>query len=189
MIVGDLRPINLVEGKHFRALINYLEPSYDLPSRHTFTKSIEDLYKNAKPSLISDLSKVTHIALTFDMWTSCRMQSFLGITVHYVSPNNAKLATALLAVKEVGEAHTGQNIASWLKTVIKDYDLSSNQIVACVTDNGSNMVSAMQLLTTEFGWVHFRCAAHTLQLCVHDCLKDEQIKRAIGKHYNNYVTC
>ena len=118
VIVGDLRPINFVEGKYFRALINYLEPSYDLPSRHTFTKSIEDLYKNAKPSLISDLSKVMHIALTFDMWTSSRMQSFLGIPAHYVSPNNAKLATALLAVKEVGDAHTGQNIASWLKTVI-----------------------------------------------------------------------
>ena len=56
-------------------------------------------------------------------------------------------------------------------------------------DNGSNMVSAMQLLTIEFGWVHFRCAAHTLQLCEHDCLKDDQIKHAIRKHYNNYVTC
>ena len=27
VIVGDLRLINLVEGKHFKALINYLEPS------------------------------------------------------------------------------------------------------------------------------------------------------------------
>ena len=111
MIVGDLRHINLGEGKRFRALVNYLEASYGLLSRHSFTKSVEDLYKNAKLSLISDLSKVTHIALKFDIRTSCRMQSFLGITAHHVSPSNGKLATALLAVKEVGETHTGQNKA------------------------------------------------------------------------------
>ena len=40
VIVGDLRPVSLVEGKHFKTLINYLAPGYVIPSRHTFTRQI-----------------------------------------------------------------------------------------------------------------------------------------------------
>ena len=54
---------------------------------------------------------MTFLGLTFDMWNSAQMQLFLGVTAHYFSANSAKLSTCLLAVREVGEAHTGENIA------------------------------------------------------------------------------
>ena len=94
------------------------------------------------------------MGLTFDKWTSAQMQSFLGVTVHYFSANSAELSTCLLAVREVGEAHTGENIAR-ISSIINEYQLSGNQIVACVTDNGLNMVSAMQILDAKYGWLHF----------------------------------
>ena len=184
VIVGDLRPINLVEGKHFKALVSYLEPSYVLPSRKTFTKQIDGRYDESKTTLVTDLKKVTHMALTCHMWTSsnsCKSESYLGVTAHYLKPSETQLNTTLLAVKEVGAVHTSANIARWLSSIIEDYELCPEQIVACVTDNGANMVAAMENLKTEYGWAHFRCAAHTLQLSVHDCLKENSTSRAIGK--------
>ena len=171
VIVGDMRPVSLVEGKHFKTLFNYLEPGYVIPSRHTFTRRIEHRYASLKANFQRDFDNVTFMGLTFDMWTSAQMQSFLGVTTQYFSANGAELSACLLAVKEVGEAHTGENIARWISFISDEYQLSGNQIVACVTDNDSNMVSAMQILDAIYRWVHFRCAAHTLQLCVHDCLK------------------
>ena len=56
-----------------------------------------------------DFDNVTFMGLTFDMWNSAQMQLFLGVTAHYFSANSAKLSTCLLAVREVGEAHTGEN--------------------------------------------------------------------------------
>ena len=125
------------------------------------------------------------MALTCDVWTSSnsrQSESFLGVTTHYLTPNDdAELHTSLLAVKEVGEAHTAPNIARWFTSIMEDYELCPEQIVACVTDNGLNMVAAMQILENEYGWAHFRCAAHTLQLCVQDCLKEDSNSRSIGK--------
>jgi len=188
VIVGDLRPINLVEGKHFKALVSYLEPSYVLPSRKTFTKQIDGRYDESKTNLVTDLKKVKCMALTCDMWTSSnssKSESYLGVTAHYLKPSDTgtgtHLSTTLLAVKEVGAAHTAGNIARWLSSIVEDYKLCPEKIVACVTDNGANMVAAMDILNTEYGWTHFRCAAHTLQLCVQDCLKGDSTSRAIGK--------
>ena len=49
VIVGDLRPVSLVEGKHFKTLINHLEPSYAIPSRHTFTSKLNIDMRVRKP--------------------------------------------------------------------------------------------------------------------------------------------
>ena len=55
VIVGDLRSINIVEGEHFKALIEYLAPGYSLPSRQTFQKIEKNekaLRKKSKLSLL-----------------------------------------------------------------------------------------------------------------------------------------
>ena len=70
VIVGYSKPINIVERKHLKPLINYLEPFYVLPSRQPFTKQIEKRYDDSKVALITDLQKVPFMALTCDMLTT-----------------------------------------------------------------------------------------------------------------------
>ncbi|XP_077972396.1 uncharacterized protein LOC144427296 [Styela clava] len=41
VIIGDMRPINIVEGEHFRNLTSNLEPGYEMPGRTFFGKQIE----------------------------------------------------------------------------------------------------------------------------------------------------
>ena len=93
--------------------------------------------------------------------------------------------------------HTGDNIATWLEEVLREYEIPTSKIVAIVTDNGSNIVKACTTLNEKYGWHHVRCAAHTLQLCIKPALEGQEIKSTLGKIsfyaifslVNSSVTC
>ncbi|XP_077972386.1 E3 SUMO-protein ligase ZBED1-like [Styela clava] len=107
------------------------------------------------------------------------MQSFLGVTLHYKN-EDFELINLVLATKEVNDVHTYLHIVEWLEAVIEDYEMSPQQIVAIVTDNGANVVNACRKLKEKYGWIHIRCAAHTLQLCLKQAFDIPLIKSAIG---------
>ena len=181
-IVGDLRPISIVEGENFKKLINELVPGYDVPSRRTFTRMIDEKFLICKVEMQKLLTRAKYAAITTDLWCSVKMQSFLGVTIHYVN-EDCKLVNLVLATKEVNEVHSGTHIAAWLEAVIDDYEMSPHKIVAIVTDNGANIVNACEKLKEKYGWIHVRCTAHTLQLCLKQAFEIPQVKSAIGKYF------
>ena len=107
------------------------------------------------------------------------MQSFLGISIHYIN-EYCKLVNLVLAIKEVNDVHSGAHIAAWLEAV-NDYEISPYQIVAIVSDNGAHIANACEKLKEKYGWVHVHCAVHTLQLRLGQAFKIPQVKSAIGK--------
>nr|XP_039258629.1 E3 SUMO-protein ligase ZBED1-like [Styela clava] len=178
VITGDMRPINLVQGRNFVKLINFLEPGYTVPSRQSFTRNIEDNYCILKVKVKNELAAADNISLTADLWSSCRMDCYFGVTAHFLV--NDTIQSRVVATKQVTESHTAENIALWVDLLLADYEIPPERIVSVVTDNGANIVAAMRLCSASYNWQHIRCVAHTLQLCVHDCLKNDPIKRAIG---------
>ena len=73
--------------------------------------------------------------------------------------------------------HTAINIADALETILESWNLKSEQQVCITTDNGTNMIAAMDRL----GWDHLSCFGHNLNLAVTNALKDEtRITRAIA---------
>ena len=84
MIARDSLPISTVENEGFRNLIQYLEPSYDIPSRKTMTSYLQGLFKAKKEGLKSELSEVDDVALTIDCWTSCTQEGYMTVTAHYM---------------------------------------------------------------------------------------------------------
>ncbi|XP_077972397.1 E3 SUMO-protein ligase ZBED1-like [Styela clava] len=57
-IIGDLRPIGLVEGENFKKLIKELAPGYEMPSRRTLTRNIEEKFLNCKKEIRKVLNRV-----------------------------------------------------------------------------------------------------------------------------------
>ncbi|XP_077965855.1 E3 SUMO-protein ligase ZBED1-like isoform X1 [Styela clava] len=180
MIVGDMRPVNMVHGTNFTKLMGYIEPNYKIPSRQFFTREIEARYVNCKLKLIDFLKSVENKALTMDTWSSPKMESYIGITCHFWAGRDIK--SYVLATCQVIDSHTGENIASWICTSMEVFAIPPSKVVAVVTDNGANVISAIRVLKEKYEWClhHIRCAAHTLQLCIKDCLSETSIKRAIG---------
>ena len=85
----------------------------------------------------------------------------MGMTIHFIDPN-FYLCSYLLDVKELLDNHTGENIAQHLSETMNDWHLSSAKLSGVTTDNGSNILKAVDILH----WYHVPCFSHTLQLAV-----------------------
>ncbi len=173
MIVTDLQPISVVEDNGFQKFVSVLDPRHELPSRRTVVRSLLlEKYTSVKQTLKIELDNSMTIALTTDLWTSRQTQSYCCISAHYISCNWLK--SALLETFEFNESHTAENIATHLKTVASNWEIDS-KVVCVVTDNASNMVSAI----SKTGWRHLPCFAHTLNLIVQNAIKADPIVQQI----------
>ena len=112
VIVGDLRPVNLVEGSHFQKLIKELAPGYELLCGTTFTRRIEDLYLECKQTITDRLKMYKNISLTTNMWNNTNNESFLEVTAYSIDPTTFLLHSYVLATKQVMDSHTDDNLVA-----------------------------------------------------------------------------
>ena len=71
------------------------------------------------------------------------------------------MKSKVLSTRVLNCSHTGEVIASELRTVLKEWDISV-KYPTLVTDQGSNVVKAAKILR----WNHLACFAHKLNLCL-----------------------
>ena len=87
LIAMGMFPLSMVEQPQLVALINFLDPKIKMPKTDKFVNNILPKYYNeARNRLIAELSEADAVALTTDMWTSRKMDSFMTVTVHFVNP-------------------------------------------------------------------------------------------------------
>ena len=144
------------------------------------------------------------VSIKFDGVTRLRSH-FLGISVQYYDEEHG-LTVKTLALVDTEANHTNSHLKEIFLDTLKQFNISKQQVLACVVDNASNMTRTVQLLNEDEGdedddeeiveiqdslsvdhtIYHMRCAEHTLQLGIRDVLK----KRASGKVFNKIVkTC
>ncbi len=74
-----------------------------------------------------------------------------------------------MATQKASESHTASHLRSRLENIAASWGLSS-KVVCVVTDNGANIVAAVNSLTESYAqqglWKHTPCVAHTLNLAV-----------------------
>ena len=104
------------------------------------------------------IAYVLSYALTTDIWSSCAMHSYMGVTIHFIDGNFC-LRSYLLDVKELLDNHTGEE---HLYEIMNDWHLSSTNWSGMTMDNGSNMLKAVSTLH----WCHMPYFSHILQLAV-----------------------
>lgn len=187
MICRDLRPLKTVTDHGFRDLMSFIEPNFVMPSRTHITDMIKAQYLSAKQKVRSVIVNCRNVALTTDSWTSCRNQSYVTVTAHFVSATPLKqlmdkndknekpmiLKSVVLETREMDEKHTSENLAMRLIEVTEEYDISKPNVCAVVHDNAANMLRMHKVLVDQDcnTWEHVPCAAHTLQLAVRTGLK------------------
>ena len=82
----------------------------------------------------------------------------------------------MLDTKEFQEEHTGMQIAAELRDILESWGLSEECLVA-TTDNGSNIVNALD----QLDWINIRCFAHTLQLAVLKVVNVPAVSKALAR--------
>lgn len=166
MIARDFQPFSIVEDQGFRDYTKVLDPTYILPSRKTIARTVlPRMYKKLKEELKTKVGSASAVCLTTDCWTSITTESYMAVTCHFIG-NDYTLSTALLDCFSFSERHTADNLAEQLKKISEDWSISE-KVVACVSDNASNIKAAIQ----NVGWKHLPCFAHTLNLVVKEGLR------------------
>ena len=176
-LAKDMQPIYSVEKNGFKQLIKVLDSKYELPGRKYFSQvAIPKLYAETKELVAGQLCDVKFFSATTDLWSSSTMEPYISLTVHFVT-SNWTLESKCLQVMFIPEDHTGKNIADALTQALDQWKLQQSSLVTLTTDNGTNMISAGQLL----GWRRISCFGHNLHLAVTNSTKnDERVGRAIG---------
>ncbi|KMQ84621.1 zinc finger bed domain-containing protein 1-like protein [Lasius niger] len=123
------------------------------------TRLIEAKYEVMKDNFKASLQAATSYTFTCDNWTDVSNQSYLGVTIHYLSVDNA-LKSGCLGVIPLDESHTAAYLSKTLVSVIKSFGLSVEDITAVVSDSAANIKKAVMDI---FGRTkHLPCFAHIL---------------------------
>ncbi|KAA0719764.1 hypothetical protein E1301_Tti022229 [Triplophysa tibetana] len=169
MIACDFQPFSIVEDKGFKEYSHLLDPSYSLPSRKTLSKTVMPrLYDKLRGNLMEKIKSASAVCLTTDCWTSLTTESYMTVTCHFIE--DFQMTSYLLDCFVLTERHTAAHLASELARVTNEWGVG-DKIVACVTDNASNIVSALK---DHLHWDHIPCFAHMLNLIVRAALKEVQ---------------
>jgi len=169
MIACDYQPFSIVEDKGFKEFSKTLDPSYTLPSRKTLSQTLlPNMYGKLRAEIQEKIKRAPVVCLTTDCWTSVTTTSYMSVTCHYIQ--DFVMTSHLLNCFVLTDRHTSAHLASELRRVTIEWGVS-DRIVACVTDNASNIVAALR---DHLHWDHIPCFAHVLNLIVRAVLREVQ---------------
>lgn len=169
MVAKGHHALRIVEEPEFKRLIELVSqcPGYSLPTRKTLSHNImETVYSDILCQVKTQLHSASAICLTTDGWTSKANESYLAVTAHYIADDTV-LKSHLIACDKYDGRHTSENLCSFLKDVMKEYNIE-NKITAVVSDNAANITAAIRLGQ----WRGVSCFAHSLNLVVQTALKE-----------------
>lgn len=192
LITKESLPLSFFDCNSFNILTSLIFEGLKMEkisSKNIMEFVVEKHYKIKKN--IIQLLKNKVISLKIDTATRSD-RSILGVNVQIISKNEVKIFT--LAMLELKKKHTAENLKLEIEKVLSDFDINKRQLYTITTDNGRNLIKAVELLNTnsdsesdseegnEFEDVvseinfdnilSIKCAAHTLQLAVKDFLRD-----------------
>uniref|UniRef100_A0A6P7GZ57 Zinc finger BED domain-containing protein 1-like n=1 Tax=Diabrotica virgifera virgifera TaxID=50390 RepID=A0A6P7GZ57_DIAVI len=174
-ICKDSQPFSVVDNEGFQYLLKVTAPHYKIPSRSTITRWIDDKYDVLSTMLKIKISNVEHVTLTSDIWSDMQMRSFLDVTAHFGVGTEFQSIT--LGVYPLDERHTSEYIARDLRRTCNDWGFGNDQVSMVVTDNGPNMVRAVEIAFEKRK--HLSCFAHTLNLVAQHSLQIEEVQNLI----------
>lgn len=127
--------------------------------------------------------KYSSFSITFDGWTDPgKRNTYVAITRHWFLDDSWELCHGVFDIIPMKGSHTGRRLAGEIGVRLMD---TPCLLYAGVTDNGSNMVLALNILLhnlgneeemceeeeAEFEETGFRCQDHSLDLCIKESIE------------------
>lgn len=175
-IVSSSRPLSIVEDGGLANVLRIASgsPCYQPPSRRAVGARVDALYNSMKCNVQAELLTASFISLTADFWTSVANDAYLGVTAHWVN-DDWVLRSATLQVRHVPERHTADQCASEVLETAIEWGIDTKVVAVC-TDNARNICLGVEKASFQ----SLKCAAHTLQLCVHKALGVTGVERLLA---------
>jgi hypothetical protein len=148
--------------------VNYMAPRDVTQSHGQVPKLLEEGSTTHRQTLITKL-KFSLAQVHFSIWSSPNHHSLLAIVVHFINLESRQLCKALLALRELEGAHSGEAIAETFVRVINSYGIQ-DKIGYFTLDNAYNNDTMLQAVAKACGFnaAHrrLRCNGHVINLAV-----------------------
>lgn len=123
-------------------------PKMEIMCRKTLQLRIDMQYKQIVDETVAKLKSLSYLCLTADCWSS-HARAFLGVTCHWINQDFSRESVVLACTRFKG-THSFDRIAEQLNVIMDKYSIRKEQVVAIVTDNGSNFCKAFKEYGIEF---------------------------------------
>ncbi|KAG7423449.1 Zinc finger BED domain-containing protein RICESLEEPER 2 [Fusarium oxysporum f. sp. raphani] len=141
-----------------------------LPEHHTTVCSWIRLTFESRRQIIFNLVKdaKSSVHLSFDLWTASNGFHYIGIVGHFVDSEGEK-RDVLLGLPRLVGPHSGENMASYVKEVINQYEMGS-KLGYFMLDNAESNDTCLETLARWFPMDvsrrRLRCIGHIINLVV-----------------------
>ena len=176
MVAVDAEPFKIVEHTSFSRLMALLGPHYTLPSsKYLSEKLLPSMFEKVRSRVADMIASEKYISYTTDIWSSVSRDSYLSLTVHFITSSFQKKHVCLHTCP-FDEQHTGQQIATKLTNCFEQWSVTY-KLHAIVRHNGSNFVAGLR----DAALPNIPCLAHTLQLVIHDgCFVQRDVRELLA---------
>ncbi|XP_041938737.1 uncharacterized protein LOC121700098 isoform X1 [Alosa sapidissima] len=152
MIVKDLHPPHLVEEAGFRALLNVLNPSGQIPSNASWARSqLQKMYEDKKAEVKKALSCSECIVLTAEIWQRSS-ENHLTVSCHFLDEKWRRKSYIL----ETTRLFKGHCVDSNVARIASTWGIDKK--ISVVVSNLANMKEPFH----KRGWFDMPCFAHIL---------------------------
>jgi hypothetical protein len=98
-------------------------------------------------------SAISIIHISFDRWTTKGgKRGFLGVVAHFANAHG-KLRDLLIALPQLTGAHTGENMAEVIASILRAFNIPALKVGYFVLDNATNNDSAVEALARKYGFI------------------------------------
>jgi hypothetical protein len=113
MVIKHEYPFQIVKHEGFIEFMQTAQPNFVIPGKLSLKNNCLTLFKSLKSAKMAKISRVDHLSLTTELWTSSDLTGYIVITGHYID-ENWKLNKTILSFCPLLSPHTGQVIADRL---------------------------------------------------------------------------
>ncbi|XP_053994525.1 E3 SUMO-protein ligase ZBED1-like [Hylaeus volcanicus] len=110
----------------------------------------------------------TAFSFTTDGWTTRAVQSYMSLTVYYVT-TDFELKNFMLSLEHVPEKHTFKYLQSMILNCLQSWHFDVTKYAFFTTDNGRNIAKA---INTYSNWTRIPCFGHCLQLAIRSAMRN-----------------
>lgn len=143
-IVDSNLPFNIAQKPSLKTLLeNVAGRKIVIPTTRKFMDSLTSQFEATKSKLKTVLDKQKYVCATCDVWSS-RANSYLGITVHFISKTYVR-KSYILSFRELNGKQTYDMLGKEMANVFVEYGLAIEKITNVVTDGGSAFCKSFRI--------------------------------------------
>ena len=147
-IIQDIQPFTIVQSEAFKRLVLTGRPGKSVMSYQTLMTKIDALFEDQMKQLRVNLKDTDFVCITADLWSGSH-RGYLGVTVHWLNPNQDH-ESAALCCRQITGHHTYDVIGAAIDSVLRENGIRDKTIFA-VTDSASNFKKAFIEFCADLG--------------------------------------